>query len=454
MAPSPAAPSDASAPARRSNATLAAFAASCLPYAALGLPVYVTLPEFYASQIGVPLAVVGLVFMLVRIGDIVLDPLFGAIIDRTRTRFGRYRVWMLASAPVLMISVAMLFFVERGAGPAHLIVWLVIMYLGYSASLLSQMSWASVLSSDYDQRSRIYGWWQAANIVGVLAVLLIPPVVQALGQDYLSAVRLQGAFIVVLLPLALFITVRFTPEPRPASDTAPRESLTAWLSLLRSRALQRLLTSDLMLGAARGTVAALFFYFFEHAKGFERAETSILLLVYFVAGLVGAPVWAWAAMKWGKHQTLAVASVYFALTLLIASLLTPQGALVIAAVAIFATGLAFGAADLLLRAMMADVSDEVLLDTGTDRTGLLFSILTATSKLGYAISVGTFIALQQIGFDASIGAVNTPDVIGWLTGIFVGVPMVLLLISALVLRGYPLDQARHARIRSDLDAGR
>ena len=41
---------------RRSNATLAAFAASCLPYAALGLPVYVTLPEFYASHVGVPLA--------------------------------------------------------------------------------------------------------------------------------------------------------------------------------------------------------------------------------------------------------------------------------------------------------------------------------------------------------------------------------------------------------------
>ena len=60
--------SDAATPTvRRSNATLAAFAASCLPYAALGLPVYVTLPEFYASHVGVPLAAVSLIFLIVRL---------------------------------------------------------------------------------------------------------------------------------------------------------------------------------------------------------------------------------------------------------------------------------------------------------------------------------------------------------------------------------------------------
>ena len=74
---------------RRSNATLAAFAASCLPYAALGLPVYVTLPEFYASHVGVPLATVSLIFLIVRLADIVVDPILGSIIDRTSTRWGR-----------------------------------------------------------------------------------------------------------------------------------------------------------------------------------------------------------------------------------------------------------------------------------------------------------------------------------------------------------------------------
>lgn len=445
------APSSAPPVVRRSNGTLAAFAASCLPYAALGLPVYVTLPEFYASHVGVPLAAVSLIFLIVRLADIVVDPVLGVIIDRTSTRWGRYRVWMAIGAPILMLSVAMLFFVAQGASATHLAVWLVVMYLGYSISLLSQMSWAAVLSPDYDQRSRIYGWWQVFNILGVLAVLLIPVVAQAMGHSYVEAVRMQGGFIVVLLPLALLVTFLFTPEPRNATPP-PHGGLGATLRMVMKPVLRRLLISDLMLGAARGLIGVLFFYFFEQARGFEREQTSILLLVYFVAGLVGAPVWAALATRIGKHRALAVGSVYFAISFAAATLLVPAGNFPAALAAIFGTGLAFGAADLLLRAMMADASDAVRLDDGADRTGLLFSILNATSKMGYALSVGAFAVLEWIGFDAQPGAVNDPGVIAGLQWLFIAAPVVLLLTSALVLRIYPLTPDRHAEIRARLAA--
>jgi len=437
---------------RRSNGVLAAFAASCLPYAALGLPVYVTLPEFYASHIGVDLGLVGAVFLIIRLADVLVDPFLGALIDRTSTKWGRYRVWMGIGAPILLLSVFMLFMVERGAGAAHLVTWLVVMYLGFSISVLSQTSWAAVLSPDYDQRSRVYAWWQAANIVGVLAVLAIPVIVQQGGYgDYVDAVRLQGWFILAALPITLAITFRFVPEPKDVAPPA-HGGLNAYLSLFRSPAVRRLLVSDLMLGAGRGTVAVLFFYFFESARGFDRAQTSTLLAIYFVAGLVGAPVWAKLAYKIGKHGALAVASVYFAVTLAATALLVPAGNFGIAAAAIFATGLAFGAADLLLRAMMADVSDEVKLAQNADRTALLFSILTATSKLGYAVSVGTFMLLKAAGFNPAPGATNTPEAILGLEWLFTGLPVALLLVSAWVLRGYPLDQRRHAEIRAALDA--
>ncbi|HAJ03002.1 MAG TPA: MFS transporter, partial [Brevundimonas sp.] len=74
----------APSPAKRlPNRTLAAFSAACLPYAALGLPVYVTLPEFYASHVGVDLALVGVIFLVIRLADIVVDPALGMVIDRT-----------------------------------------------------------------------------------------------------------------------------------------------------------------------------------------------------------------------------------------------------------------------------------------------------------------------------------------------------------------------------------
>jgi GPH family glycoside/pentoside/hexuronide:cation symporter len=83
---------------RRSSWTLAAFAAPCLPLAALGLPLVVYLPEYYVSELGLSLSVVGAAFLLVRVADIILDPILGGMMDRTRTRIGRFRPW-LAAAP-------------------------------------------------------------------------------------------------------------------------------------------------------------------------------------------------------------------------------------------------------------------------------------------------------------------------------------------------------------------
>jgi GPH family glycoside/pentoside/hexuronide:cation symporter len=71
---------------RRSSWTLAAFAAPCLPLAALGLPLVVYLPEYYVSDLGLSLSVVGAAFLLVRLADIILDPILGGVMDRTRTR--------------------------------------------------------------------------------------------------------------------------------------------------------------------------------------------------------------------------------------------------------------------------------------------------------------------------------------------------------------------------------
>ena len=115
-------------------------------------------------------------------------------------------------------------------------------------------------------------------------------------------------------------------------------------------------------------------------------------------------------------------------------------------------GLAFASGDLLLRAMMADVSDQVRLDDGADRTGLLFSILTATSKLGYAVSVLTFAGLQMAGFDPGLGGRTAGPALMWLQIMFAGLPALCLLLAAVVLHRYPLTQARHAEIRAALDA--
>ena len=144
---------------RRSNAVLAAFSGPCLPLAAFGVALPVTLPEYYATHVGLSIGVVGVVFMAVRLIDIAFDPLVGWGMDRTRTRFGRYRPWMAASTPILMLAALMVFVLVRpGAGPVYLFAWLLVLYVGFSIGTLAQLGWASVLAPEYDQRSRVYAW--------------------------------------------------------------------------------------------------------------------------------------------------------------------------------------------------------------------------------------------------------------------------------------------------------
>src|SRR5476651_1010797 len=93
---------------------LAPFATASMPVSALGIPLTVYLPNYYASHIGISLTAVGLAFSIVRLIDIAFDPAIGVAINATQTPFGRFRPWMVAGAPLLMIATYMLFMAEPG----------------------------------------------------------------------------------------------------------------------------------------------------------------------------------------------------------------------------------------------------------------------------------------------------------------------------------------------------
>jgi Na+/melibiose symporter-like transporter len=113
--------------------------------------------------------------------DIWLDPVIGLGMDRTRTRFGRYRVWMMAGAPVLIVSVYMLYNAPKGATLAYLVIWLLAMYLGQSIMGLSHSAWAAVLAKTYEQRSKIFGILTAVGVIGSLTALAIPILLEQTG---------------------------------------------------------------------------------------------------------------------------------------------------------------------------------------------------------------------------------------------------------------------------------
>ena len=100
-----------------------ALAAPNLATGALLMALSIYLPRFYAGHVGPGLAAVGIAIMAVRLVDIVVDPLIGVAMDRTWTKVGRFRPWIGASVPVLLVSVFKLFGPPTGASASYLVLW-------------------------------------------------------------------------------------------------------------------------------------------------------------------------------------------------------------------------------------------------------------------------------------------------------------------------------------------
>lgn len=437
---------------RRSTLTLAAFAAPCLPLAAFGLPLVITLPHYYAETLGVNLSAVSLAFVLVRLIDIVFDPIFGTILDRTRWSFGRFKGWMAISIPVLMLAIYMLFMAKPGVGAGYLWTWLLVVYFGYSIAVLSHTSWASKLTVDYHERSRIYAFWQSGNVIGMIMILALPGLLQALklGSDESQIVSSQGWFIVAMLPLMAALAFWRVPEPAIVEDANPeRATLSDYFRLLKRPTVVRILAADLLTGLAPGIAGTLFFFFFIRVKQFTFVESSYLLLFYFVAAIFGAMIWTGLAKKVGKAKALIAACVTYAVVQF-GVVTLPAGNFWLAVPFLIAAGIPFSAGALLLRSMLADYGDEERLTSGKDRTGLLYAILTGTVKIGSALAVTSLMLLDFLGFDAINAANSTALSMSGLQVLYAVAPGIIGLLAAATMIGYPLTEEKHAEILRQL----
>ncbi|MEN9856326.1 MAG: hypothetical protein RLZZ157_1452, partial [Pseudomonadota bacterium] len=318
-----------------------AFSLPSLPLAALGLPLVVQLPPYYASSLGVDIRIVGLAFMLARLGDIFIDITIGLGMDLTRTRFGRFSPWLLASTPVIMLGAWFLFMAQPGVSGLYLIGSLVLTYLGFSMGQLSQMSLGATLSDNYYERARVFGFWQAFNVIGMLMALAIPVVIHQMGGTTNQGIVGMGWFIILSMPICATIAF-FRAGERPPKAARKATNIGDVIGLLRTKACRTLLITDLILMFASGVTGGLFLFYFDAVKGYG-ALSSALLLIYFVAGLVGAPIWTFIARRAGKHVALMCACLFTACTQPLIIFL-PEQNFVLAACCMAFVGLVYTAA--------------------------------------------------------------------------------------------------------------
>ena len=419
-----------------------AFAATSLPLSALGIAVSVHLPAYFAANIGVELAVVGAAFAIVRFIDIPIEPTLGILMDRTRSPIGRYRLWTLLGAPLLMLGLYMLMTAGKGVGQGYLITWLLVMYLGVSILLLAHSAWAASL----------FGVMAAVGVGGAVSVLMIPIIMEPMGYSEPQGVQAMIWYIILLAPVAVGLVVWRTPETLATEVTGQRFQLRDYWELITDHSMRRILLADLALSLGPGWMAALYIFYSRDSLQLSGAATNILLAIYIVAGVAGAPMLAWLATRISKHRTVMVCCLSYSL-LLLALPFMPKGSLLAVAPILFLTGFFAAGFNVLTRAMTADVADEVRLRQGKERSGLLYALTTLTTKIAAGGSIFlTFNVLSQVGYDPKLGQANTPEAIQALMLCFLVGPIIFVMLGALTMIGYRLDAERAADVRRQLDA--
>ena len=437
---------------RLATPRIIAFASSGVPQAALLLAAGTYLVPLYTVHVGISLVAYTLATTSVRIIDLLFDPFLGWMMDRTKLSFGRFRPWFVAGVPITMAGGFMLLNPPHGAGLVYLAASYLAMWIGVSMLALSHASWAASLSINYHERSRIYGWMTVLGPVGSVGLLALPFFTQ--GQLVLGRANSYfpiSVMILIALPISTLLMVALTPE-RPVVERAhQRFGFRDYVDVIRRPTMARLILADLFLTLGPGVTGPLYNFYFGQIKGFAQAQINYLLIFYIGAALLGGVVWPRVARRFGKHRTLQITTVLYAIAQ--CSLMAiPRGMFFESVIGMFCVGFCVSAHILLIRAMVADYSDEIRLEQGKERSGVLYAMVTTTQKLGASINVLLVFPLLQLVFHFNPRSpVNDEFARMGLQLCYLFTPIIFVLAAGAMFFGYTLDERRHAEIRNALE---
>lgn len=416
------------------------------------MPMMLYLNKFYATDVGIGLVELANIILFARIFDVVTDPLIGYLSDRTRTRWGRRRPWMVAAIPFMMLGVYKIFLPGEGVGVWYVFTWLMVFWLGWTMLVIPYYAWGAELSPDYDDRTRVTGWRAAMGASGSLLSITIP-VIAVLWfnlQGIAGIMRLTGIAVLFMIPIAVFITVSRVHEN--AEVKAATLPVLTGLKVMFSNGSFRWLVIAFMISSL-GMAVLMPLNAFYIAAVLQEPERSIPLLMFFTftAGLVSVPLWVAVSKRIGKHRAWIGGFMVVTLFSPTYLFLGPGDFWLMAP---FAIGSAFGTGSFvaLPNSMKADVIDIDTARTGENRAAMFFSAWSLTIKFAQAIGGWlSLYALSLIGFDASAGAANTPEAIWGLKLVYAFLPSAIFVTAAVVIWKYPITRERQARIRGAID---
>jgi len=442
------------------RAAMLGYGAGNFAFSLLGLVVAVNLQFFYTDYVGLSAGLVSWALLLARLFDAFVDPWMGYVSDRTNSRFGRRRPYIVGSALPLGIAFYYLFAPPAVADPAQhqgsLLLYMLslytLTYFIWTIGAIPYYSLGAELTDDYHERTQVISVREGLGLAGLLAATILPAYLIHLygGRDGYAA---MGLILGLATAAFLFISglvVRERPEFQGRPSMNPYAGIAA---TFRNRQFAILLVAFTCSALAGAVPSVLVIYIAVYIIGTPAwwAQSipdwlptwSYYLLLYFLCGVVSLPLWNRMAAGIGKKATWGAAVVLATLTSAACYWLS-EGGVGYFSLLLVLGGASFGNYQTLPPSMVADLIDHDEVQTGGRREGSYFAIWSFAIKAANAVTgFAALQVLERVGYVP--GVAQTDTVKTWMLWMYSWFPAIFYLLSGLVLLRFRFS-------RDDLDA--
>ncbi|WP_170336552.1 MFS transporter [Ruegeria arenilitoris] len=354
-----------------------------LMLAAAGIPLYIHLPRFAAVNLGIGLGVIGTVLLIIRLVDLVQDPLIGWAIDR----WPDAQILFAAAAAIgLAVGFPLLFMLSDGAALGTLIAILVLLFSAYSLGTILLYGRSATLAKRPDPKElmTLAAYREGGQLTGVILAASAPALFVTLGASA-QGYPAFGLFLGVLSVITIVLTFPIWQRPPITGEGL------SFAGLGKSGGL-RLLALALVNSLPVAITSTLFLFFVEDRLQLPGKAGPLLILFFLSAG-ASVPLWARLSNRIGPKQTLIIA-MPLSIAGFIGAATLSAGNLSGFAVICIASGAALGADMVVLPAMFS-----VVLTRAGLNASAAFGIWSFAGKLGLALAAFfTLPLLERSGF--------------------------------------------------------
>lgn len=403
---------------------------------------------FYTDVAGIGATAVGTLLFIARMWDAINDPLMGVLTDKTRTRWGKFRPYMLyVSAPIILIMY--LLFTPGLIG--NTLIWAYISYflfdIVFTVSDIPMWSLTSVMSRDPDERTSIISYGKIiAPVSFILVSVITVPLLNLFGYNA-KAYRIVAVIYGIIMAagmLLIFFSVRERVEHSP--NKLPVKEILS--SLWENKPLWHILASQLFVTTVDNIIVSMAVYYATYNL-MDANLTPVLSLTMILPMMLGIVIASRLSLKFDKKRLLIIALIirvcgYTAL------FFVGYNNLIILLIGFALVSVGFGGPEILLPAMMTETIDYVRWKTGKKVEGIMWSTQTFIVKLGASLA-GIILGflLDYVGYVPNIE--QGKETLAGMHGIFTLAPAALLFLSILPMLFYPLNKKRYEEILKELD---